>query len=54
MPHRNNGPTTAAPAAAAPQAKIASQAQVNAYAQKKGITPAAALQEFKAAHYTVQ
>lgn len=47
-------PPRATPAAAQPQAKVATQAQVNAYAQKKGITPAAALQEFKAAHYSVQ
>ena len=46
-------PATAAPGAR-PQAKVATQNQVRMYAQKKGITPAAALQEFKAAHYTVQ
>ena len=34
--------------------KVATQADVNAYAQKKGITPAAALQEFKASGYAVR
>ena len=47
-------PSTAAPAAARPSAKIANQSQVNAYAKQKGITPAAALKEFQASGYTVQ
>jgi hypothetical protein len=47
-------PTPTAGAPAKPQAKVASNAQVQVYAQKKGITPAAALKEFQDSGYTVQ
>jgi hypothetical protein len=47
-------PTPTAGALARPQAKVASNAQVQVYAQKKGITPAAALKEFQDSGYTVQ
>jgi hypothetical protein len=52
------GQQPAAQAQATPQApagpKKASMAQVNAYAKKKGITPAQAVKEFQASKYQVQ
>src|ERR1700733_2760560 len=47
-------PPAAAPTGARPQAKIATQAEGRIYAQKKGISPAAALKEFQTSGYTVQ
>jgi hypothetical protein len=44
----------AAPTGARPQAKVATRAQVQAYATKKGIPYDAAVKEFQAAKYQVQ
>jgi len=52
-PARPAGAPAGAPASR-PQAKIATKAQVQAYATKKGISVDQAMQEFKASKYTIQ
>ena len=54
LPGRSGTPPPSAATAARPHAKVATQAQVNTYAQRRGISAAAALKEFQTSGYTVQ